>query len=107
MLRMHQIIRYVSERIFRKKCINNHDNYKIRDEKLQCNINNIAAKISASGKIDKYEYLIGEEILPSNRRQIIEHAKFMYSILGKLWKNKQEQVYALNSLHFSNNENDQ
>ena len=31
-----------------------------------------AAKIAlSSGKIDKYEYLIGEEILPSNQRQII------------------------------------
>ena len=39
---------------------------KIRDEKLQYEINTVAAKISAlsSGKIDKYEYLTGEEILP-------------------------------------------
>ena len=38
---------------------------KIRDEKLQHNINTEAAKISglSSGKIDKYEYLKGEEIL--------------------------------------------
>ena len=35
---------------------------KIRDEKLQYNINREAAKISAlsSGKIDKQEYLTGE-----------------------------------------------
>ena len=47
---------------------------KIRDEKLHYDINRAAAKISAlsSGKIDKYEYLRGEEILPSNQRQIIE-----------------------------------
>ena len=47
---------------------------KIRDEKLQYNINRETAKISAlsSGKIDKYKYLTGEEILPSNQRQIIE-----------------------------------
>ena len=34
---------------------------KIKDEKLQYNINREAAKISAlsSGKIDKYEYLKG------------------------------------------------
>ena len=40
---------------------------KIRDEKLQCHINREAAKISIllSEKIDKYEYLIGKEILPS------------------------------------------
>ena len=38
---------------------------KIRDEKLQYDINKEAAKISALtfGKIDKYEYLTGEEIL--------------------------------------------
>ena len=45
----------------------------IRDEKLKYNINREAAKISAlsSGKIDKYEYLTGEKILPSNQIQII------------------------------------
>ena len=46
---------------------------QIRDEKLQYDINIEAAKISAlpSGKTDKYEYLTGEEILPSNQQQII------------------------------------
>ena len=41
---------------------------QIKDEKLQYNINREAAKISAlsSGKIHKYEYLTGEDILPSN-----------------------------------------
>ena len=40
-----------------------HD--KIRDEKLQYNINREAAKIStlSSGKIDKYEYLTGEGMI--------------------------------------------
>ena len=44
-------------------------NYQIRYEKLQYDIDRGAAKISAlsSGKIDKYEYLTGEEILPSNQ----------------------------------------
>ena len=58
---------------------------QIKDEKLQYDINREAAKISAlsSGKIDKYEYLTGEEILPSNQRQIIQQAKFNYSPLGK------------------------
>ena len=57
---------------------------KIRDEKLQHDIKREAAKISAlpSGKIDKYEYLTGEEILPSNQQQIIQQAKFTYSPLG-------------------------
>ena len=58
---------------------------QIRDKKLQYDINREAAKISAfsSGKIDKYEYLTGEEILPSNQQQIIEQVKFIYSPLGK------------------------
>ena len=58
---------------------------QIRDKKLQYDINRVAAKISAlsSGKIDKYEYLTGEEILPSNQQQVIEQAKFFYSSLGK------------------------
>ena len=61
---------------------------KIRDEKLQYNINREAAKISAlsSGKIDKYEYLTGEEILPSDQSRIIEQAKFTYSPLGKAFE---------------------
>ena len=46
---------------------------QIREEKLQFDINREAAKISAllAGKIDKYEYLTGEEILPFNQQQII------------------------------------
>ena len=58
---------------------------QIKDEKLQYDINREAAKISAlsSGKLDKYEYLTGEEILPSNEQQIIQQAKFNYSPLGK------------------------
>ena len=57
---------------------------QIRDEKLKHDINREAAKISAlsSGKIHKHEYHTGEEILPSNQQQIIEHAKFAYSPLG-------------------------
>ena len=41
---------------------------KIRDEKLQYDFNRETLKISASssGKIDKYEYLTSEKILPSN-----------------------------------------
>ena len=41
---------------------------QIRDKKIQYDINREVAKISvlSSGKADKYEYLTGEEILPSN-----------------------------------------
>ena len=60
---------------------------KIRDEKLQYNINREVAKISAlSDKIHKYEYLTGEDIVPSNKQQIIEQAKFTYSPLGKAFE---------------------
>ena len=43
---------------------------QIKDEKLQYDINRKAAKISAlsSGKVHKYEYLTGEDILPSNQQ---------------------------------------
>ena len=58
---------------------------QIKDEKLQYDINREAANMSAlsSGKLDKYEYLTGEEILPSNQQQIIQQAKFNYSPLEK------------------------
>ena len=81
---------------------------QIRDEKLQYDISRKAAEISAlsSGKIDKYEYLTGKEILPSNQQQIIEQAKFTYSALGKVFEKQiktiedqgQKQVEALKNL---------
>ena len=62
--------------------------HQIRDEKLQYDINRKAAEVSAlsSGKIDKYEYLTVNEILTSNHQQIIEQAKFTYSLLGKAFE---------------------
>ena len=67
---------------------------QIKDEKLQYDINREAAKISglSSGKIDKYEYLTGEEILPSNQQQIIEQAKFTYSPLGKAFEKQAKTI---------------
>ena len=55
-------------------------------------------KISAlsSVKIDKYEYIAGEEILPSDQSRIIEQAKFIYSPLG--WRAREKQVEALEVL---------
>ena len=55
-------------------------------------IEKVHVKISAlsSGKINKYEYLPGEEILPSNQKQIIEQAKIL--LWEKLLKNKQKQL---------------
>ena len=65
-------------------------NDQIRGEKLQYDINREAAKISAlsSGKIHKYEYFTGEDILPSNQQQIIAQARFTYSPLGKAFEKK-------------------
>ena len=83
-------------------------NDQIRDEKLQYDINREAAKISflSSGKIHKYEYLTGEDILPSNQQQIIEQVKFTYSPLGKAFEKQikaiedqsKKQLEALNTL---------
>ena len=43
---------------------------QIREDKLQDDINREAVKISAlSNKSGKYEYLTGEEILPSNQNK--------------------------------------
>ena len=60
----------------------------IRNENLQYDINREAAKIPAlsSYKTGKYEYLTGEEIWPSNKKQIIQQAKFTYSPLGKVFE---------------------
>ena len=81
---------------------------QIKNEKLQYDINREAAKISALslGKLDKYEYLAGEEILPSNQQQIIQQAKFNYSPLEKAIEKQiktikdqgEKQVFALESL---------
>ena len=74
---------------------------QIKDEALQYDINRDVAKISAlsSGKIDKYEYLTGEEILPSNQQQITEQAKFTYPPSGKAFeKQTEKQVDAIKYL---------
>ena len=83
-------------------------NDQIEDEKLQYDINREAAKISAlsSGKIHKYEYLTGEDILSSNQQQLIEQAKFTYSPLGKAFEKQiktiedqeQKQLETFNTL---------
>ena len=83
-------------------------NDQIRDENLRYDIDRETAKISAlsSGKLHKYEYLTGEDILPSNQQQIIEQAKFTYSLLGKAFEKQiktiedqgKKQVDALENL---------
>ena len=67
---------------------------QIKAEKLQYDVNREAAKIStlSSGKVDKYEYLTGEEILPSNQKQIIEQGKFTYSPLRKVFEKQTKTI---------------
>ena len=69
-------------------------NDKIRDEKLQYDINREAAKISAlsSGKIHKYEYLTGADISLSSQQHIIEKAKFTYSPLEKTFEKQLKTI---------------
>ena len=87
-------------------------NDQIRDEKLQYDIDREPAKISSksSGELRKYEYLTGEDKLPSNQQQIIEQAKFTYSPLGKAFdkqiktieNQRKKKVEALNKLKSNN-----
>ena len=67
---------------------------QIRDEKLQHDFNRKSAMILAlwSNKIDKYEYITGEGILPSNRQKIMEQAKFTYFPLGKALEKQTKTV---------------
>ena len=78
---------------------------QIKYEKLQYDINRETAKISAlpSGKIDKYEYLTGEEILPSNQQQIIDQSKFTYSPLGKPFKKQTKTIEDQGEKQFKQN----
>ena len=91
-------------------------NDQIMDEKLQYDINREAAKIAvlSSGKFHKYEYLTGEDILPSNQQQIVEQAKFTYSTLGKAFEKQiktiedqgEKQIDALKDLKDQNKQLD-
>ena len=84
---------------------------QIKNEKLQYDIERETEKISglSSGKTDTYEYLTGEEILPSNQQQMIEQPKFTYSLLGIAFEKqkntmkdqREKQDHALKSLESS------
>ena len=51
-------------------------------------------KISAvsSGKINKYEDLTGEEIVPSNQKQTIEQTIFTFSPLGQAFEKQTKTI---------------
>ena len=60
---------------------------KIRDQKLQYDINRETEKPALSSKkIEKYEYFTGEEILSFNQRQIVEQDKLVHYPLGKAFQ---------------------
>ena len=63
---------------------------RIRDKKLQYDINReaekIAAAASSSGKINKHGYLTGEGVVSSNQSRIIKQAKFTYCPLEKAFE---------------------
>ena len=69
------------------------DNTFVLDQKVQCDINSQEAKMSklSAGKIDKYEHLTGEELIPPQQHGIIQEAKFSWyplrKVLGKQTKN--------------------
>ena len=67
---------------------------QIRDEKLQYDFNREPSKVSAlsSEKFDTYQYLTGEEILPSNQQQMIEQTKFTYFPLGKAFEKQTKTI---------------
>ena len=68
---------------------------RIRDEKLQYDINREAAKVSAlsSGKIDKYEYLTGEEITFSSKTNNRTSYVYIFSFRKSCCKtNKQKNM---------------
>ena len=66
---------------------------KMKDEKLQYDINREAAKIAlSSGKINKQEYITGEEILASYQRRVIDQAKFTYFPLGKVLEKQTKTI---------------
>ena len=70
------------------------DDDKTRDKKLQNYVNRETAKISALSyeQIDKYEYLTGEEILPSDQRRVIEQFRFLYSPLGNDFEKEAKRI---------------
>ena len=68
---------------------------KTRHGKIKCYINGKAVKIStlSLGKIDKYKYLTGEEMLSSAQIRVIQQTKFTFPDHGKdLEKKKNEDA---------------
>ena len=60
-------------------------NKKIKQNEAHYDLDRRAAKVSAlsSNNLDKYEYLTGEDL--GLKPSTVEHAKFEYSPLGKIF----------------------
>ena len=69
---------------------------EIRNEKVRNDISKEAAGVSALlwGKINKHEYVKGEEILPFDQSRIIEQGTFTYSPRRKAFE---KQIKAIES----------
>ena len=67
-------------------------NDQIKDEESKYDINREAESALSSGKLHKFEYLTGQDILPFNQQQIIEQTKFNYSPLGKAFEKQVKTV---------------
>ena len=69
---------------------------KIRDKNLQNDVNKEAINISAlsCGKIDKYEYVTGKEILPSD--QVNKLTSYVYLFFPKKTFRKKEKQLKVN-----------
>ena len=62
----------------------------------------IGTQLSAlsSSKLHKYEYLTGEDILPSNQQEIIEQPRFTYSLLGKAFEKQMKTIKDQGKIRF-------
>ena len=67
---------------------------KIRDKKLQYDINREGAKTPelSYGKSHKYEYLTGKEMLTADQRRVIKQAGFSHFSLGKAFEKKKKTI---------------
>ena len=66
---------------------------KIRDEKLQCDVNREAAKTSSLSSVQTdMNVLQTKKILPTNQNHIIKKAKFTYSPLGESLEGQTEKL---------------
>ena len=67
---------------------------KIKEERVTHDLGQESAKISAlkSGNIDKYEYLTGQEVIPTGKEADLAHAKFEYSPLGKAFEKQVKTI---------------